>query len=187
METFAPRAAMDDHPSSSPPESVDVLIIGAGPFGLAMAAYAQHLGIDYAIVGKPMEFWKAHMPKGMYLRSSTVPHLDPMNRHTTEAFLETQGLTHADVEPPSLRFYLNYAQWFQEQKRLQALPVFIRRLCHVDGDEDRFRATLDDGRIIRAKHVVIAGGYKPFKPLPPKLVERLPLGRFSHTCDQVNF
>lgn len=166
-------------------KSVDLLIIGAGPFGLAMATYAQHLGINYAIVGKPMEFWKAHMPKGMYLRAAT--HLDPMNQHTIEVFLETQGLTQADVEPPSLRFYLNYAQWFQEQKRLQVLPVFIRRLCHVDGEEDRFQATLDDGRIIRAKHVVIAVGYKSFKHLPSKLVEHLPLGRFSHTCDQVDF
>jgi thioredoxin reductase len=165
---------------------VDLLIIGSGPFGLAMGAYAQHLEIDYAIVGKPMEFWKAHMPKGMYLRSATVPNLDPMNRHTIEAFLETQGLTHADVEQPSLRFYLNYAQWFQEQKRLEALPVFICRLCHVDDDEDRFQATLDDGRIIRAKYVVIAVGFKPFKHLPPELVER-PLGHFSHTCDRVNF
>jgi hypothetical protein len=35
----------------------DLLIIGAGPFGLAMAAYAKHLGLDYRWVGKPMEFW----------------------------------------------------------------------------------------------------------------------------------
>ena len=50
-------------------QKVDLLIIGAGPFGLAMSAYARHLGIDHVIVGKPMDFWKANMPEGMYLRS----------------------------------------------------------------------------------------------------------------------
>jgi thioredoxin reductase len=34
----------------------DLLIIGAGPFGLAIAAQAAHAGIEYLIVGKPMEF-----------------------------------------------------------------------------------------------------------------------------------
>jgi cation diffusion facilitator CzcD-associated flavoprotein CzcO len=48
----------------------DVLIIGAGPFGLAMAAYAAHAGLDHRSLGKPMEFWKSNMPKGMYLRSA---------------------------------------------------------------------------------------------------------------------
>jgi hypothetical protein len=33
-----------------------------------MAAYARHLGIDYLILGKPMDFWKANMPAGMYLQ-----------------------------------------------------------------------------------------------------------------------
>ena len=37
-------------------KETDLLIIGAGPFGLAMKAYAQHLGIDSIIVGKAMEF-----------------------------------------------------------------------------------------------------------------------------------
>ena len=47
------------------PRDVALLIIGAGPFGLAMAAYAQHLDIDYLVVGKPMDFWKSNMPKGL--------------------------------------------------------------------------------------------------------------------------
>ena len=83
-------------------KNVDLLIIGAGPFGLAMAAFAQHLGIDYLVVGKPMEFWKAHMPEGMFLRSACDWHLDPTDVHTIEKFLETQGLASADVEPLSL-------------------------------------------------------------------------------------
>lgn len=168
-------------------KNVNLLIIGAGPFGLAMAAYAQHLGIGYVIVGKPMEFWKANMPKGMYLRSASDWHLDPLNVHTIEKFLETQSLTPADVEPLSLQFYLAYTQWFQEQKRIDAVRVYVRRLDDVKGEENRFQAMTDDGQTIVAKYVVLAVGFKYFKHLPPELVKRLPLDRFSHTCDLVDF
>ena len=51
-------------------DSTDLLIIGAGPFGLSLAAYASDLGIQNVIVGEPMSFWKEHMPTGMYLRSA---------------------------------------------------------------------------------------------------------------------
>ena len=92
--------------------NVNLLIIGAGPFGLAMAVYAKHLGIDHVIVGKPMEFWSRNMPAGMCLRSASDWHLDPVGVYTIEQFLETQGLKTADVEPLTLHFYLSYAQWF---------------------------------------------------------------------------
>src|SRR5437899_668515 len=95
---------------------IDLLIIGAGPFGLAMAAQAGNLGLDHRVVGKPMEFWKQNMPKGMYLRSACDWHLDPIGRDTIESFTKTQGLTTPQVEPLSLEFYLRYAQWFQDQK-----------------------------------------------------------------------
>jgi FAD-dependent urate hydroxylase len=48
-------------------KDIDLFIIGAGPFGLAMAAYAQHHKINYLVVGKVMEFWKSNMPKGLIL------------------------------------------------------------------------------------------------------------------------
>jgi 2-polyprenyl-6-methoxyphenol hydroxylase-like FAD-dependent oxidoreductase len=34
----------------------NLLIVGAGPFGLALAAQAAHLGIEHMVVGKPMDF-----------------------------------------------------------------------------------------------------------------------------------
>src|SRR5215470_16997177 len=120
--------------------TTDLLIIGAGPFGLAVAAYARHLGIDHTVVGKPMEFWNANMPTGMYLRSASDWSLDPVGVHTIVKFLETQGLTPADVEPLSLQFYLRYAQWFQEQKRIETLPAFVQRLDYLDDESHRFRA-----------------------------------------------
>jgi cation diffusion facilitator CzcD-associated flavoprotein CzcO len=165
----------------------DLLIIGAGPYGLAIASHAQDLGVDHVVVGRPMEFWKANMPQGMYLRSASDWPLDPAGVHTIEKFLQTQSLTPADVEPLSLQFYLRYARWFQEQKRIEALPVLVRGLDYVKDADHRFRATLEDGRIILAHHVVIAVGFKYFKHLPTELTERLPVGRYSHTCDLVDF
>ena len=168
-------------------QKVDLLIIGAGPFGLAMSAYAWHLGIDHVIVGKPMDFWKANMPEGMYLRSGCDWHLDPLDIHTIEYFLQTQGLTSAEVESLSLKFYLNYAQWFQEQKRIEVLPGFVQTLDHIHDAENQFRATMDDSRAVVARSVVIALGFRHFRNMPPELLELLPTDRYSHTCDLVDF
>jgi len=46
---------------------------------------------------------------------------------------------------------------------------------------------MENGRTLRADHVVIAVGFKYFKHLPPELSERLPVDRHTHTCDLVNF
>src|SRR5207344_2855059 len=66
-------------------------IIGAGPFGLAQAAWAADAGVDYAIIGHPMEFWRAHMPAGMLLRSTAEWHLDPAGEWTIDRFFAEEG------------------------------------------------------------------------------------------------
>ena len=152
-----------------------------------MAAYAKHLAIDALIVGKPMGFWKGHMPSGMYLRSACDWHLDPMGMDTIEKYLETKELRTAEVEPLSIGFYLSYAQWFQERKNISALPAIVQGLEWKDGKAFPFRAGLDNGETIAAKFVVVAVGFEYFKHVPPELAGLLPEGRYSHTCDFVDF
>src|SRR6476661_3538563 len=152
--------------------NTNLLIIGAGPFGLAMAAHAKHLGIDFIMVGKPMEFWKLNMPEGMYLRSACDWHLDPENEHTIERFLAIQHLTPADVEPLSRNFYLSYAEWFQKQKQITALPAYIDRLDYVDNYQ--YGATTHQRDVISANNVVIALGFKYFRNIPPEFENILP-------------
>lgn len=164
----------------------NLLIIGAGPFGLAISAQASHLGIEHLILGKPMEFWRNNMPEGMYLRSACDWHLDPLNIHTIESFLQFEGKTARDVEPLSLEFYHSYAEWFQKQKQITPLPVYIRQLDHSIAN-NHFVASTFDGDTIYARNVVIAPGFKHFAHSPEELVARLPAGRFSHTCDFVDF
>ena len=167
--------------------TTDLLIIGAGPFGLSMAAHARHLGIDHIIVGEPMRFWQAHMPNGMYLRSACDWHLDPEGDDTIEAFLRAQNLGPADVEPLSRDRYLEYAQWFRVRRQIDPWRVLVERLDTADGDNWRFRATLADGRVIAARSVVLAVGFAPFKHVPEDLASLLPSGCVDHTCDLVDF
>ncbi|HEY7299801.1 MAG TPA: NAD(P)-binding domain-containing protein [Xanthobacteraceae bacterium] len=164
----------------------DLLIIGAGPFGLSMAAYAAHRQLDYRLIGKPMEFWKSNMPAGMYLRSACDWHLDPLGIDTIESFLKTQSLAVAEVEPLSLEFYLGYVRWFAQRKGLEPLPLTLRKLDY-SAQAATFEAVTNDERVITAKNVVIAVGFKYFKHLPAELAQRVPPGRLSHTCDLVDF
>jgi FAD-dependent urate hydroxylase len=163
-------------------KKTNVLIIGAGPFGLSLAAYLGHLGIDHLVVGKPMEFWKNNMPQGMFLRSASDWSLDPTEKCSILNYLNTLGKTPAQVEPLSLEFYLQYAQWFQEQSGIQTLPFYVTRLDQVDG---RFHAALENGDVIEAQNVVVAIGMGFFKNQPSELSGILPEGRFQHTCDAV--
>ena len=164
----------------------DLLIIGAGPFGLAVAAQAAHDGIDHLIVGRSMEFWRQNMPKGMFLRSACDWHLDPLNVDTIEAFLSTQGKTPTDVEPLSLDFYLSYADWFQQQKNIEPRPVYIEQLDYSD-DNNHFTAKTANGDVINARRVVLAPGFKHFAHAPEELIARLPNVRFQHTSQFVDF
>jgi len=164
----------------------ELLIVGAGPFGLAMAAYARFLNIDHVILGKPMDFWKSNMPEGLILRSACDWHLDPLEIHTIESYLKTQNLDPDVVESLSRDFYLAYAKWFQEQKQIEVVPVMVRRLDH-EMDGRLFTATLDDGPSIKANNVLLALGFRYFKNIPAELASIVPSGRFSHTCDLVEF
>ena len=119
----------------------------------------------------------------MFLRSACDWHLDPLAVHTIEAFLRTQDKTPRDVEPLSLEFYLSYVDWFQKQKDIQPLPVYIQKLEH----NDQFVATTTDGDVVNAQCVVLAPGFRHFAHTPPDLKAKLPDGRYQHTCEFVDF
>jgi thioredoxin reductase len=165
----------------------DLLIVGAGPFGLSAASRARHLGIDHLIVGEPMKFWQANMPKGMYLRSACDWHLDPQNIDTIDAFLRESQKTPSDVEPLSLEFYLRYTRWFQDRQGIAPWPVKVDRLDVLDGPKGRFRATLADGSALEAQRVVVAIGFEHFAHEPDDVRAVLPPGRTEHTCHCVDF
>jgi cation diffusion facilitator CzcD-associated flavoprotein CzcO len=54
-------------------DDCEVAVVGAGPYGLSLGAHLNSAGIDTRVLGRPMSFWREHMPKGMRLRSASTP------------------------------------------------------------------------------------------------------------------
>jgi cation diffusion facilitator CzcD-associated flavoprotein CzcO len=164
-------------------EDVSLLVVGAGPYGVAVAARALERGIDTVVVGHPMGFWTDHMPPGMFLRSGPDWHLDASGIHTFECFMEERGLSSADVDPVPIAVFLDYAEWFQTQKHV---CVRDRLVCGLERGEDTFVASLDDGTRIAADRVVAAPGSRYFRHVPD-WAALVPDSVSAHTCDLVRF
>src|SRR4051794_41898544 len=47
-----------------------VAVVGAGPYGLAVAAHLRAAGVETRQFGETMSFWRDHMPAGMLLRAT---------------------------------------------------------------------------------------------------------------------
>lgn len=166
---------------------MNTLIVGAGPFGLGLAAYLQQRGHDYCIVGKPLEFWEKHMPPGMLLRSNANWYLDPNHQWTIERFFAEQPQTgprpqRAPNQPISREDYIGYMRWFVQRAGLPVRPHYVR---HLTRQGSGFRAELDNGQTIDAQNVVLATGFQHFAAYPSSLTDRIPDGRYRHTCDAV--
>jgi cation diffusion facilitator CzcD-associated flavoprotein CzcO len=154
---------------------MELLVIGAGPYGLAVAAEARRRGLSVTVTGEPMSFWRRNMPAGMLLRSGRDWHLDAAGVHTFDAFAGGWG-----DEPIPVETFIAYADWFAEQEGLDPIP---RR---VDTLTEDLAAQLDDGSTIHADEVVAAPGIASFA-VTPGLVGRLAPEQWSHTVDTVEF
>ena len=162
---------------------VQLLVIGAGPYALSIAALARERGIGTVVLGRPMGFWRENMPEGMFLRSGPDWHLDGAAVHTLEAYLEDQGIRPGEVDPIPVGVFLDYAAWFKRAKGIEVREEFVGTLVKADG---RFEATLRSGERIRADAVVAAPGIRHYASVPG-WASSLPPGLAAHTCDLVRF
>jgi len=160
-----------------------LLVVGAGPYGIAVTAYAKSLGIDVVVVGKPLDLWKTNMPRGMFLRSAPDWHLDARNLATFEAYLKQRGPGLHQARPVALDTFLDYAGWFMGHYDVAPEAAYVTRLTRAT---DGYIARLDDDRVVRADQVVLALGFGLFKWYPRELVDTLPSDSFVHTCDAVD-
>ncbi len=171
----------------APSRRTDLLIIGAGPFGLALAAEATLRNLDHVVLGKPLEFWRRNMPSGMFLRSGPDWPLDPGDEFTIERFLWDHHLALGPGEPLSVERYLAYADWFRQGRGIVPEERYVERLDAGPGGRDPLVVHLDDASVIQARFVVLALGFRCFAYVPPELAGILPRARFEHACDRTDF
>src|ERR1700678_1256506 len=97
---------------------VDIAIIGAGPYGLSIAAHLHKTPLTFRIFGTPMQSWREHMPKGMLLKSDGFASSldDPDSAFTLRHYCEEMKLPYADVGiPVPSETFVAYGLEFQKR------------------------------------------------------------------------
>jgi thioredoxin reductase len=162
--------------------STEIAVIGAGPYGLSVAAHVNALGLSYRIIGQVMDSWRCQMPAGMLLKSpGFASNLDDQARlHTLAEFCaRTRAPYHDYALPIKRETFLAYGMEFQRQLVPIVEETTVRSL---DGAPGCFVLRLADGRLLTARRVIVAVGGTYFKHVPRRLT-RLPPDRLSHSAD----
>jgi hypothetical protein len=146
--------------------SVDVAVIGAGPYGLSVAAHLAARGMDYRIFGEPMQMWQRHMPPGMQLKSDgkSSDLSDAEGALTLAEFCRVRDLPyHRALLPVSIETFVAYGLAFQQRFVPHVERKLLSRLEWKDG---RFSLHFDDGEWLTANRVVLAVGMMAFRAVP---------------------
>lgn len=162
--------------------SCEVAIVGAGPYGLSIAAHLRARGIDYRIFGVPMQTWRNAMPRGMCLKSeahaSSLSGPDP--NWAFERYCSSNGMSEiVKSTPVPLATFVKYGIDFQRTfvpDLEETMVVALTSASHA------YELLLATGERVRAKRVVLALGTTYFKRVPP-FFAALPADRTSHASD----
>jgi len=159
---------------------LETAIIGAGPYGLSIAAHLRSRGISFRIFGRLMDSWRTHMPKGMCLKSDGFASniYDPNGDFTLSHFCAERGIEYSDDGiPVRLDTFSAYGQAFKERKVPELEDKLVTSLDRVPGG---FRLGLDNGETLTARRVVLAVGITNFEHVPADLAN-LPPQFLSHS------
>ena len=162
-----------------PTAQYDVVVMGAGPYGLSVAAHLLAKGLKVAVFGKPIQFWSEHMPKGMLLRSfwwaSNLS--DPRRDYSLDRYFQTKG--DGPSGPLPIETFIDYGLWFQQQAVPDVEETYI---SSIERQKGSFLVTLVDGRLVQCSVVVMAPGlhYYLFRPSE---YDHLPTELVSHSAD----
>jgi len=159
----------------------DVLVIGAGPFGLSISAHLRHRGVEHTIVGRPMDTWRAHMPLGMFLKSE--PYGSAISAATRGYDVGTYARLHGfddyvdRVGPLSLERFLGYADWFTGQLVPDVQDLTVTNVTPQDGG---FKVEFAEEAPVFARQVIVATGLLPYMHIPGEL-SGLPSDLMTHS------
>ena len=161
-------------------EQVAVAVIGAGPYGLAIAAHLKGLGVPLALFGAPLARWAAQLPPGFMLRSPAEASsiAGPRGGPACSVADFRSSLGSRDlVAPLSGEEFLRYGAWYVARHALSGHgPV-----AQVEPGT-RFKVRTVRGEVVDAKAVIVATGLTHAAWLP-ECAGALPPAVSRHSSD----
>ncbi|GAC1388748.1 MAG: hypothetical protein NVS4B11_11400 [Ktedonobacteraceae bacterium] len=162
----------------------DVVVVGAGPYGMTTAAHLRGRGLKVAIFGKPLELWRNHMPNGMFLRSQwwATNLSDPQKKYSFDRFFR-QSSQYKKGYPVPIQAFIDYADWFQKNAVPDIDETYVSSVERKDG---QFVLTLVDGRIVQSMVVVMAIGLYYYARRPVEF-SHMPAELVTHSFEHQDF
>src|SRR5580704_8853668 len=146
-------------------QATDVAVIGAGPYGLSLAAHLRARGVRYRIFGDAMRFWR-DMPVGVNLKSlafATSIYV-PKRGYSFPQWCRDHGLE--DFEPCTMQSFAAYGCEMQKRFVPDLEEVFV---TNVRRQDRKFEVTLATGERFFANKVVSCTGLSGLAHIPVPL------------------
>jgi hypothetical protein len=167
-------------------QNLDVLVIGAGPYGLSISAHLRALNIVHTVVGAPMDAYRVHCPAGMFLKSEPYASsiASPQPGYDISTFCKSHGYDYADrIIPLAVERFVEYADWYTAQFVPDVREDLVTKVTPAGGG---FQVDFAGSESVIAGQVVIATGVRPYRYIPGEL-SGLPAELVSHTIDHHRF
>ncbi|WP_439947435.1 FAD-dependent oxidoreductase [Streptomyces sp. BBFR109] len=179
--------------TSTGPSRLPVVVVGAGPYGLSIAAHLRAAGLDVRVFGEVMGSWRHAMATGMFLKSTpnavdlSVP--EPGGRLAD--FLRVHGEPQlTELTPIPCDVFVRYGQWFQKRYVGAVEPARVTAVERAAAGRG-LTVRLDDGQEFAARDVVVATGLNGLAHVPGELRRLAPDGPgvdapVSHTSQHID-
>ena len=133
--------------------TAEVGIVGAGPYGLSVAAHLRARGVSFRIFGQPMQTWRP-MPRSLSLKSLgfATSIAVPERGHDFPTWLAARGLE--TLEPISYADFTEYGLDLQRRFVPECEPVHVSRVESPPGGG--YDLTLETGERLKVRSVVVA-------------------------------
>lgn len=158
--------------------ATDVAIIGAGPYGLSLAAHLRARGVKYRIFGDPMRFWR-DMPVGVNLKSLAFATniAVPKRGYAFPQWCVDHGLE--DFEPCTMQSFASYGCEMQRRFVPDVEEIFV---TNVVMRNRKFEVTLASGERFCSRKVAVCTGLSGLAHVP-SVLRNLGQDRMRHTFD----
>jgi hypothetical protein len=161
-------------------QSNDIVVVGAGPYGLSVAAHLLAAGMAVRVFGEPMVGWRRHMPRGMYLKSTVDASAlsAPAPGSALADYWTATGTPALDEwHPLPIDMFVDYGQWFQARHVRDVEHQHVRSIAALS---DGFRVSLANGDDVPARTVIVSSGQIDYAYWPPALRAVAADGLVSH-------